>query len=300
MTYQFEPGAAADGVTVHIPVQVLNQVTDDGFDWQVPGLREELATALLRSLPKATRVHFVPAPDHAAAALAQAQPGGGRRLADELARVLRARTGIPVPPEQFAPDRVPDHLRITFSRRGRQRPGAGQRQGPGRPPGAAGRPGAAADVARRRGGRAKRPAAVGLRRPATRPSSRRSGGRTVQGFPALVDRGDSVDLVVMTGEREAEAATALGVRRLLLLNTTAPWKRVLASLSNAQKLALGNNPHGSVPALLEDALACAVDAIVLERPSPAGPGRGRRAASATRPPSRRCSRPCAPTSRPGC
>jgi ATP-dependent helicase HrpA len=103
----------------------------------------------------------------------------------------------------------------------------------------------------------------------------------VQGFPALVDRGDSVDLVVMPGAREAEAATALGVRRLLLLNTTAPWKRVLATLSNAQKLALGDNPHGSVPALLDDALACAVDAIVLERggssaggPSTLGPAGG--------------------------
>jgi ATP-dependent helicase HrpA len=52
----------------------------------------------------------------------------------------------------------------------------------------------------------------------------------------------------------------------LLLNTTAPWKRVLALLTNAQKLALGNNPHGSVPALLDDCLACAVDSIVAERP----------------------------------
>ncbi len=87
----------------------------------------------------------------------------------------------------------------------------------------------------------------------------------MHGYPALVDRGDSVDLVVLTGEREAQASTRLGVRRLLLLNTTAPWKRVLARLSNAQKLALGNNPHGSVPALLDDCLACAVDAIVAER-----------------------------------
>ena len=149
VTYQFEPGAAADGVTVHIPVQVLNQVTDEGFDWQVPGLREELATALIRSLPKATRVHFVPAPDHAAAALAEAQPGGGRRLADELARVLRARTGIPVPPEHFAPERVPDHLRITFSvEDGAAGCWAAARTSP--PPGPARRPGAAADVAGRR------------------------------------------------------------------------------------------------------------------------------------------------------
>ncbi|KRF30057.1 ATP-dependent RNA helicase HrpA [Phycicoccus sp. Soil802] len=280
VTYQFEPGAAADGVTVHIPVQVLNQVTDDGFDWQVPGLREELATALLRSLPKATRVHFVPAPDHAAAALAQAQPGGGRRLADELARVLHARTGIAVPPEQFAPDRVPDHLRITFS----------VEDGTCRVLGSAKELAVLqeelAGQVQRRVSRAG--AAVerkGLRQwdfgdlPRTFEST--SGGRTVQGYPALVDRGDAVDLVVLTGEREAEAATVLGVRRLLLLNTTAPWKRVLASLGNAQKLALGNNPHGSVPALLEDALACAVDAIVLERAAdgPAGGGGVRDAAA---------------------
>ncbi len=115
VTYQFEPGAAADGVTVHIPVQVLNQVVDEGFDWQVPGLRQDLATALLRSLPKATRVRLVPAPDHAARALADARPGGRRRLADELSRALRAQTGVQVPPEQFAADRVPDHLRVTFS-----------------------------------------------------------------------------------------------------------------------------------------------------------------------------------------
>lgn len=272
VTYQFEPGAAADGVTVHIPVQVLNQVADDGFDWQVPGLREELATALLRSLPKATRVHFVPAPDHAVAALAQAQPGAGRRLADELARVLRARTGVAVPPEQFAPERVPDHLRITFA----VEDGSGRVLGSGKD-----LPVLQAELAGQVQRRMSRAGAAverkGLREwdfgdlPLTFEST--SGGRTVQGYPALVDRGDSVDLVVMTGEREADAATVLGVRRLLLLNTTAPWKRVLASLSNAQKLALGNNPHGSVPALLEDSLACAVDAIVLER-SGSGSGGG--------------------------
>ena len=264
VTYQFEPGAAADGVTVHIPVQVLNQVSDHGFDWQVPGLREELATALLRSLPKATRVHFVPAPDHAVAALAQAQSGGDRRLADELARVLRARTGIQVPPEQFSPDLVPDHLRITFA----VEDAGGRVLGSGKDLGIL-QEQLAGQVQRRMSSAAAAIERKGLRQwdfgdlPATFESA--SGGRTVQGYPALVDRGDSVDLVVMTGRREADAATVLGVRRLLLLNTTAPWKRVLSSLSNAQKLALGNNPHGSVPALLDDALAGAVDAIVLER-----------------------------------
>jgi ATP-dependent helicase HrpA len=271
VTYQFEPGAAADGVTVHIPVQVLNQVTDEGFDWQVPGLREELATALLRSLPKATRVHFVPAPDHAVTALAQAQLGGGRRLADELARVLRARSGIQVPPEQFAADRVPDHLRITFA----VEDGAGRVIGSGKDL-AVLQEQLAGQVQQRMSRAGAAIERKGLRRwdfgdlPETFEST--SGGQTVQGFPALVDRGESVDLVVMPGEREATAATALGVRRLLLLNTTAPWKRVLATLSNAQKLALGDNPHGSVPALLDDSLACAVDAIVLERGAHSGGG----------------------------
>jgi ATP-dependent helicase HrpA len=268
VTYQFEPGAAADGVTVHVPVQVLNQVEDDGFDWQVPGLRADLATALLKSLPKGTRRHFVPTPDHAAAALADAQPGGGRRLVDELGRVLHARTGVRVAAGEWDLARVPDHLRVTFSvddDRGR--------------PLASGKDleqlkAQLAGQVQRRMSRAG--AAIerkGLRQwdfgvlPET--FETRSGGQVVQGHPALVDRGDSVDLVVLPGAREAQAATRLGVRRLLLLNTSAPWKRVLARLDNAQKLALGDNPHGSVPALLDDCLACAVDAVVAEtRPGP--------------------------------
>jgi ATP-dependent helicase HrpA len=263
VTYQFEPGSAADGVTVHVPVQVLNQVVDEGFDWQVPGVRGELATALIRSLPKATRVHFVPAPDHAMAALAEAQPGGGRRLTAELARVLSARTGHPVAAADFAPERVPDHLRITFS----VEDDRGRPLGSGKDLGAL-QAGLAGQVQRRMSRVGSSVERKGLRQwdfgPLPETFETESGGQIVHGFPALVDRGDGVDLVVMPSEREARAATALGVRRLLLLNTSAPWKRVLARLSNAQKLALGDNPHGSVPALLEDCLACAVDAIVAE------------------------------------
>ncbi|HEV7148274.1 MAG TPA: ATP-dependent RNA helicase HrpA [Pedococcus sp.] len=270
VTYQFEPGAAADGVTVHLPLQVLNQVVEEGFDWQVPGLRQDLATALLRSLPKATRVHLVPAPDHANRALSDAQPGAGRRLTDELARVLRAQSGVQVSADQFALERVPDHLRITFS----VEDDRGQPVGAGK---------SLADLQDRLAGQVQRRlsragASVerqGLRQwdfgPLPASFESESGGERVQGFPALVDRGDCVDLVVMAGEREAEASTALGVRRLLLLNTSAPWKRVLARLTNSQKLALGDNPHGSVPALLEDALAAAVDSVVSERA--AGPVR---------------------------
>ena len=86
-------------------------------------------------------------------------------------------------------------------------------------------------------------------------------GRRVEGYPALVDDGDSVSLRVLPTRAEAVAAHRLGLRRLLLLGGSPPGKAVLARLSNTQQLALAHNPHGSVPALLDDCLGCAVDAI---------------------------------------
>ncbi len=86
----------------------------------------------------------------------------------------------------------------------------------------------------------------------------------MEGFPALVDDDESVSLQILPTRSEATAEHHVGVRRLLILATTPPWKQVLARLSNAQKLALAHNPHGSVPALLDDCLACAVDAIAAE------------------------------------
>ncbi|MCE1178579.1 MAG: ATP-dependent RNA helicase HrpA [Micrococcales bacterium] len=264
VTYQFEPGTAADGATVHIPLAVLNQITDAGFDWQVPGLRGDLAVALLRSLPKTTRRHFVPTPDHAYAALAEAHPGDDRRLTEELSRVLHAQTGVRVPLGEWEIERVPDHLRLTFSvedARGRvlaqgKDLGALQERLAGTVRTRMAKAGASIE---RTGMTTWDVGTI----PETFETSQ--GGHSIQGFPALVDEGSSVALRVLPHADEAAASTRLGVRRLLLLGTSAPWKRVLARLSNAQKLALGSNPHGSVPALLEDCLACAVDAIVAER-----------------------------------
>ena len=63
------------GVTVHIPVEVLARLGGDEFSWQVPALREELVTALIKSLPKDLRRNFVPAPDTARIVLASITPG---------------------------------------------------------------------------------------------------------------------------------------------------------------------------------------------------------------------------------
>ncbi|MEO9222881.1 MAG: ATP-dependent RNA helicase HrpA, partial [Mycobacteriaceae bacterium] len=92
LTYSFEPGSGADGVTVHVPVELLNQLRPVGFDWLVPGMRLALVTALVKSLPKPLRRNVVPAPDYARAALermrARSEP-----LASALADALWALSG---------------------------------------------------------------------------------------------------------------------------------------------------------------------------------------------------------------
>ena len=268
LTYQFEPGAAADGVTVHIGTEILNRVRADGFDWQVPGLREELVTALIRTLPKTTRRLLVPAPEHAAATVRalrdrQLGPTDGP-LTVVLAQVLRETHGVVIRPDDWDTGRLPDHLRVTFAVE--DRPGhaiaGGKDLGALREqaaPQVRRQVAAAGRALTRTGMRTWEIAEVPLEHDAV------VSGVRVHGFPALVDEGDAVALRVLPTLAEAQAEHRLGVRRLLLLGTTPPWKHVLARLTNAQKLALGHNPHGSVPALLDDVLAAAVDAIAAER-----------------------------------
>ena len=151
VTYTFGPGADDDGVTVHVPLAVLNEVTPDGFDWQVPGHRLDLVTALVRSLPKGVRRRLVPAPDRAREALAGIDPTGGPLL-DVLARRLAQLTGEAVAPDGLRPRPRPRPPARPVPGHRRRRPGGGGRARPGgaaagpRPPG----PG--------RGGRAPPPA----------------------------------------------------------------------------------------------------------------------------------------------
>src|SRR5690625_466435 len=123
LTYQFEPGTAADGVTVHIPITQLDRIEPTGFDWLVPGMREELVTELIRSLPKAIRRELVPAPDAARDILdwIDTQPAGGvddpysSPIAVAISRAARAIRDVEVPPEAFVFEKLPAHLRVTFT-----------------------------------------------------------------------------------------------------------------------------------------------------------------------------------------
>lgn len=122
LAYRFEPGAPDDGVNVVVPLALLAQLTPDGFDWQVPGLRAELVTALLRALPKAIRRNVVPAADWAARLGERLDGAGpeshdgrpGRALTEALAALVQRVANQPVRAADFDLDRVPPHLLPSF------------------------------------------------------------------------------------------------------------------------------------------------------------------------------------------
>jgi len=258
LSYRFEPGAADDGVTVHVPVHVLARLGGDDFAWQVPALREELITELIRSLPKDLRRNFVPAPDTARALLTTLQPGD-EPLLEAVQRELHRRTGILVPIDAFDLDRLPAHLRVTFAV-----------EGPDGTEVARGKDLAA--LQERLAGTTRRAVAdaVGadLERTGLRdwPEDLEELPRTVErravrGYPALVDTGPAVDLRVLPTEAEQSAAMRPGLRRLLRLTVPSPVKAVERALDPRARLVLGNNPHGSPTALLEDCADAAVDVL---------------------------------------
>ncbi|MGC4789883.1 ATP-dependent RNA helicase HrpA [Micromonospora sp. DT178] len=272
LTYRFEPGTPTDGVTVDIPLPLLNQVPAESFDWQVPGLREELVIALIRSLPKAVRRNFVPVPDFARAALA-AMPAGEEPLLDALTRQLRRMTGVTVPRDAWEPEKLPPHLRVRFRvldeenkpvAEGKDLPALQRRlKAEVRQVVAA----AAPDVAR-----------TGLREwsVGTLPRSIEQvrAGYAVTAYPALVDEGDTVGVKVFDSPAEQEAAHWAGTRRLLRLTVPSPAKFLQGRLSNEAKLALSRNPHGGVQELISDAAGAAIDKLIGDAGGPAWDAEG--------------------------
>ncbi|MCW2778156.1 MAG: hrpB 2 [Frankiales bacterium] len=262
LDYRFEPGAPADGVTVEVPLESLNQVDPTAPEWQVPGLREELVVALIKSLPKQLRKHVVPAPNFAKAFLADAVPYASP-VREALAADLRRRTGVLIGPDDWDLSKVPPHLRPTY----RVVDAEGRQVAEGQ------------DLAELRRRLAPRltatlsQAAGALERSGLRDWDLGSLPRTfeggpVRGYPSLVDEGSSVGVKVLPDAAAQTRSMLAGTRRLLLLTVPGQTKAVVGRLTNAQKLALARNPHGGVPALLEDCLSCAVDTLVVSGGGP--------------------------------
>ena len=274
LAYRFEPGADDDGVTVEVPLALLPRVEPEEFTWLVPGLSDELLTALLKSLPKAIRKNVVPAADWARrfAPLLAEERAEGTRLEAALASLIRRETHTPTTAADFDLERLAPHLRMTFA--------AVDDRGA--------RLGVSKDLAalqrrfaeRSRTSVAKATAASGTGVSTAQRSLERSGittwdlgdlpelvesaagSGTVRGFPALVDEGASVSIRVFATAAEQAREHPRGVRRLLALTVPSPLGYVNDHLTQAEKLLLAASPYRSTAALLDDALIAVLgDAI---------------------------------------
>ena len=284
LSYNWEPGSEEDGVVIEVPVAALGNLAHEGTEWQVPGLREELVTALLRSLPKDLRRQLAPVADHARSFVRSAFPSDGPLLA-VLARSVSEAVGSPVGQGDFDWSRVPSYLRPTLQ----------VVAGDGRPLArgkttdellAQLRPlfdkalaDAAADPALGWGPPGKRAAVwdFGCLPLTFEPVWE---GYRLRGYPALVDEQDAVRLEVFPEAAAAEAAMVAGSRRLVLLNL--PGRRQLTGvleglLDNRTRLALaglGSIGYRTPRQLAEDAVVAAVDQAMADNGGPARDAEG--------------------------
>ncbi|WP_308169477.1 ATP-dependent RNA helicase HrpA [Vibrio metschnikovii] len=261
LSYQFEPGIDSDGVTVHIPLPILNQIEPQGFDWQIPGLRHQLVVSLIKSLPKTLRKNFVPAPNYADAFLARVTPLD-MPLLDALEKELKRMTGVAIEREDWNWQQVPDHLKVTYR---------------------------VVDHRHRKLNEDKDLYALkeSLKAKVQETLSQvadddieqkdlhtwsfgelpkvyqqKRGGFEVKAYPALVDNKDSIEIKLFETESEQQSAMQAGQRRLILLNVPSPIKYLHSNLPNKSKLGLYFNPYGKVLDLIDDCIACGVDKLI--------------------------------------
>ncbi|HET9138844.1 ATP-dependent RNA helicase HrpA [Actinophytocola sp.] len=267
LSYRFEPGERDDGVTVNVPLAVLNQVGGDGLPWQVPGLRAELVTALIRSLPKPLRRNFVPVPDFAAAVLDRIDPATAPPL-EEIGAALRDLTGVIVPRDAWQLAAVPEYLKATYRvvdesdrvlAEGKDLGALKQRL----------RAEVRAELSTVVGGIER----SGMRDweidelPRTVEQSR--GGLVVTAYPALADEGATVAVRLFDTQPEQRAQMWRGTRKLVLLTVPSPVKQLVRRLPNEAKLTLSRNPYDGVPDLLDDCVNCAADKLIATGGGPA-------------------------------
>ncbi|MGO1504337.1 MAG: ATP-dependent RNA helicase HrpA [Brachybacterium sp.] len=278
LSYSFgEVGAkGTDGVTATVPLAVLNRLRPHGFDWLVPGMREDLVTELIRSLPKPVRRHLVPAPERAkvvAATLHDDDPNSGEAFLEAVADELVALPGVPDDLPLYGPEfdtaKLPAHLRMHFrvvDDRGRQI-GAGddleQLKGRLKKRVDASVSSQADDLAQKN---VEGFPAQGV--PAVRES--KVGGLKVTGYPALLARRGAdgqlqqVDLAVLATADEQALSHREGVIALIDREIGTDLSGVLNALPNPTKLAVSGSDYASTAALLADASRAATVHLVGE------------------------------------
>ncbi|RDH97934.1 ATP-dependent helicase HrpA [Curtobacterium sp. AG1037] len=284
--YRFEPGAQDDGVSVQVPLALLPRMREEGFDWQVRGLRKELVTALIKSLPKQIRKNVVPAADWAEKIVAELPDDAPTEPTESfratLAKAIQRMTYVTVDESDFDLARVPAHLLPTWAvvdergrrvesgkdlsalqaklkDRTRQSVASATAKAASRPGGAARVAGASSGVQLERSGMTAWP-------PQDLPQvlDTKQAGRVIRAYPSLVEEGDGpkatvgVELLATPGDRAVRMPA--GVRRLVMHAVPSPVSYVQSHLTAQEKLALAASPYPSTAALFDDVLAAVVDA----------------------------------------
>jgi ATP-dependent helicase HrpA len=267
LSYRFEPGAEDDGVTVRVPLALLAGLSPAGFDWQVPGLREELVTALIKALPKAIRRNVVPAADWARKLMGELTEGDGP-LSESLASAIQRLTYVPVSANDFDLERLPAHLRPTFAVMDEH-----------------GKTVASGKDLRALQQQLKSSARESVARASVIPTSAlerkglttwdfdelpgtldtKQGGNTIRAYPALVDEGASVAIRLMSTPADQQREQRSGVRRMLQLAIPSPVAYVQDHLTTAEKLSLAQSPYRTTAELFADCMAACIDAVIGER-----------------------------------
>lgn len=263
LEYKFEPGDPADGVTVVIPLAALNQVSEGQLTWLVPGMIEEKIEALIRTLPKSLRITFVPVPDMARDAAASLKPSD-EPLENVLAEFLGKRSGLPVRPFEFDASSLPEYLRMNF-----------RVVDPNDKTLAMGRN--LAEIRRKLAEQAKE-----MFRELPTSQWNRDDVRTwdfgellervevkrfnlvLHGYPALVEKGDSVSLRLMDSAQAAASAMRTGLRRLLMNQMAGEIKYLGAHLPQMDKSCLYYAPLGNCDELRGEIMLVASDRVFVD------------------------------------
>ncbi len=215
LEYLFEPGSPRDGVTMSVPLALLNQVPAARTEWLVPGLLKEKIRAMAKSIPQRLR-HKLGSLDEFAAAFCEAVPPSDIPLAAALARHIREKFNLDIPLDSFRPDSAPAHLHMNF----RVVDDHGRQLGMDR------------NLAQLKGSLGEKTAAI-LQTEASASESEHytgwtmgdlpeimeieRGGQTLIGYPALADAGEAVTLQVFHSPEKAREIHRGGVRRLLAI-----------------------------------------------------------------------------------
>ncbi len=273
LAYLFDQASHLDGLSVHIPVELAGQLDDAPFAWLVPGMRTELVTQLLRTLPKDLRKQLAPLDDAAEVALADSTNRFDidRPPTEAIATTLSAQTGVTVRPTDFNTSRLAPHLRPTFrvidgernllaegkSLEAVQKLIVGQTET------------ALAALAQQNGSPERNQVTSWDFGPLPMVFNTTSGGRQVRAYPALVDEDGVVAVRLLADEHRQQEEMWGGTRRLLRLQLPSPIRKIDGLLSDRVKLIMLTDVVQPKADWYNDILNVCLDELIVANGGPA-------------------------------